>query len=162
MNLSCSDVNLHGGCGSMGQKLHLALLGQNWSSLGNCFIRLQSWAPLIAVLSHFIHAALFLMFVSWLRNAPPTCLCISWTDLPRQLYVLPHWGRSCRSNFLSDPITVFWHRANQFQHWPYNIRCLTGSPLEYRFLNHWYDSTRKKPDASGNRTPGLLLLRWMP
>ena len=29
-----------------------------------------------------------------------TCKCISGTGLHRQLYVLPHWDRSCRSNFL--------------------------------------------------------------
>ena len=36
-------------------------------------------------------------------------LSISGTYLLRQLYVLPHWGRSCKSNFLSHPITVHCH-----------------------------------------------------
>ena len=39
-------------------------------------------------------------------------------------YMLPHWDRSCRSNFPSHPVTVYWHRANQSQHWPYNARRL--------------------------------------
>ena len=43
-----------------------------------------------------------------------------------KLYVLPHWDRSCRSNMLSHPVTVYWHQANQFQSWPYDARRLTG------------------------------------
>ena len=62
----------------------------------------------------------------WLLNVPATCGCISGTDLLRQFYVLPHWDRSCRPNFLSHPVTVYWHRANQSKHWPYNARRLAG------------------------------------
>ena len=64
--------------------------------------------------------------VCWLLNVPATCECISGTDLLRQFYVLPHWDRSCRSNFPSHPVTVYWHRANQSQWWPYNARRLAG------------------------------------
>ena len=53
------------------------------------------------------------VIVCWLLNVPATCECISGTDLLRQLYVLPHWDRSCRSNFLPHPVTVYWHRADQ-------------------------------------------------
>ena len=67
-----------------------------------------------------------IVVVCWLLNVPATCECISGTDLLRQLYVLPHWDRSCRPNFPSCPVTVYWHRANQFQHWPYNARRLAG------------------------------------
>ena len=49
----------------------------------------------------------------WLLNVPATGLCISGTDLLRQFYVLPHWDRSCRSNVLPHPVTVYWHRADQ-------------------------------------------------
>ena len=62
----------------------------------------------------------------WLLNIPATCECISGTGLLRQFYVLPHWDRSCRSNFPSHPVTVYWHRADQSQRWPYNARRLTG------------------------------------
>ena len=55
----------------------------------------------------------------WLLNVPATCECVSGTDLLRQFYVLPHWDRSCRPNFPSHPVTVYWHRADQSQHWPY-------------------------------------------
>ena len=65
-------------------------------------------------------------FVCWLFNVPATCECISGTDLHRQIYVLPHWDRSCRSNFPSHPVTVYWHRADQSQCWPYNARRLAG------------------------------------
>ena len=64
--------------------------------------------------------------VCWLLNVPATCKCISGTDLPRQFYVLPHWDRSCRFNSLSHPVTVYWHRTNQSQHWPYIARRLAG------------------------------------
>ena len=50
----------------------------------------------------------------------------SGTDLPRQFYVLPHWDRSCRSNFLLHPVTVYWYRSNQSQCRPCNARRLTG------------------------------------
>ena len=26
---------------------------------------------------------------------------------------MPHWDRSCRSNFLPHPVTVYWHQADQ-------------------------------------------------
>ena len=65
-------------------------------------------------------------FVGWLLIVPATCECISGTDLHRQFYVLPHWDRSCRSNFPSHPVTVYWHRADQSQCWPYNARRLAG------------------------------------
>ena len=67
-----------------------------------------------------------ILFVGWLLNVPATWECISGTDLLRQFYVLPHWDRSCRSNFPSHPFTVYWHRANQSQHRPYNARRLAG------------------------------------
>ena len=59
-------------------------------------------------------------------NVPATGWCISGTDLLRQFYMLPHWDRSCRSNFLPHTVTVYWHRANQSQRWPYNARRLVG------------------------------------
>ena len=39
--------------------------------------------------------------LSWLFNVPAACMCISGTDLLRQLYFLPHWDRDCRSNYLT-------------------------------------------------------------
>ena len=59
-------------------------------------------------------------------NISATCKCISGTDLLRQLYVMPHWGRSCRSNFLPHPVRVYWRQANQSQRWPFKSRCLAG------------------------------------
>ena len=93
-------------------------------------------------------------FVCWLLNVPATCQCISGTDLHRQFYVLPHWDRSCRSNFPSHPVTVYWHRADQSQCWPYNARRLAGQPLECQFLSHWYDSTPKKSRRKRDSNPG--------
>ena len=92
------------------------------------------------------------LFVCWLLSIPATCECISGTDLLRQFYVLPHWDRSCRSNFPSHPVTVYWHWADQSQHWPYKARRLAGQPLECQFWSHWYDSTpeisRRKRDSN--------------
>ena len=66
------------------------------------------------------------LYIGCLLNVPATCECISGTDLLRQFYMLPHWDRSCRSNFPSHPVTVCWHQADQSQHWSYNARCLAG------------------------------------
>ena len=93
-----------------------------------------------------------------LLNVPATCECISGTDLLRQFYVLPHWERSCRSNFLPHPVTVYWHRADQSQRWPYNARRLAGLPLECQFFSHWYDSTQKKSRRKRDLNPGSSAL----
>ena len=54
------------------------------------------------------------LLACWLLNVQATCVCISGTELLRQLYVLPHWEKkSHRSHFLSHPVTVYWHRADQ-------------------------------------------------
>ena len=76
------------------------------------------------------------LFVCWLLNIPATCWYISGMDLHRQFYMLPHWGRSCRSNFLPHPVTGYWHRVDQSQRWPYNARRLAGKPLECQFVSH--------------------------
>ena len=85
-------------------------------------------------------------------------LFISGMDLLRQFYVLPHWDRSCRSNFLPHPVTVYWHRADQSQRWPYNARRLAGLPLECQFLSHWYDLTPKKSHHKWDSNPGSSAL----
>ena len=88
-----------------------------------------------------------------LLYVPATCQCISGMDLLRQVHMLPHWERSSRPNFLSRTLTVYWHQAKLPQLWPYNARCLAGEPLEYPFLNRWYDLTQKKINGeSGNRS----------
>ena len=68
--------------------------------------------------------------------------------------LLPHWDRSCRSNVLPHPVTVYWHRADQSQCWPYNARRLAGQPLECQFWSHWYDSTPKKSRRKRDSNPG--------
>ena len=73
--------------------------------------------------------------------------------------ILQYRDINCRSNFLPYPVTVYWHRANQSQHWPCNARPLAGYPLECQCWSHWYDSTWKNPGACGNWTPDLSLLR---
>ena len=56
--------------------------------------------------------------------------CISGTDLLRQEYSLPHWDRSCRSNFLSRPVTAYRHQANQSQRRPLSPDAWQGSQLK--------------------------------
>ena len=82
--------------------------------------------PKNKVFHHQIFSGTQRRFVCWLLIVPATCECISGTDLHRQFYVLPHWDRSCRSSFPSHPVTVYWHRADQSQCWPYNARRLAG------------------------------------
>ena len=89
-----------------------------------------SLSPRLAVASYSTYYRSVLQKKGWLLacllNIPATCECISGTDLLRQFYVLPHWDRSSRSNFPSHPVTVYWHRADQSQRWPYNARRLEG------------------------------------
>ena len=97
---------------------------EDWPSSSHARIKLpthlQGWVT--PVLANKASLALTPEFVGWLLNVPATCQCISGTDLHRQFYVLPHWDRSCRPNFSSHPVTVYWHRADQSQRWPYARR----------------------------------------
>ena len=90
------------------------------SSPSSLFSTTTGWNPKHNYDSHLlIHA--WNLIVCWLLNIPATCLFISEMAVLRQLYMLPHWIRSCRSNFLSH-----WHWASQSQHWPYKARRLAG------------------------------------
>ena len=42
-------------------------------------------------------------------------MCISGTYLLRQLCMLPHWDKSCRSNFLSYPVTIYWQPSQTLE-----------------------------------------------
>ena len=98
---------------------------------------------------HFVFDWMDLFVVCRLLNVPATCQCISGTDPLRQFYLPPHWDRSCRSSFSSHPVTVYWHRANQSLHWPYNAR----RQCQF-FLGHWYDSTPVKSRCKQDSNPG--------
>ena len=91
----------------------------------------------------------YLRVVCWMLNVPATWWYISGTDQLGQLYVLPHWDRSCRSNFLPHPVTVYWHRADQSQHWPGTWQ---GSHWSANFFHRYY-STRKYPKRQSNSAP---------
>ena len=86
-------------------------------------LQVSSMLPIVSTMLCSTHACLF---VGWLLNVPATGECISGTDLLKQLYVLPHWDRNCRSNVLPHLVTVYWHRADQSQCWSYNARRLAG------------------------------------
>ena len=77
------------------------------------------------------------LFVSWWITAT-SAKQISGMDLPRQFYMLPHWGRSCRSHLHPNPVMLYWHPANQYQHSLYVTRCLVEQLREYQFLRRWY------------------------
>ena len=111
-----------------------------WSEWGHCAVACHSSLAtnvLMATLpQHFRHRAEALC---WCSESKPSssyteqCCCCSWlvvcltslqqtrvsqgTELVRQLSVLPHWDRSCTSNFLSHPVIVYWDRANKSQCW---------------------------------------------
>ena len=94
-------------CWNVKQPTNITRVALPWSAFyppWNCLLRNGLWG------------------VCWWLYVPATCECISGTDLLRQFYVLPH----CRPNFPSHPVTVYWHRANQSQHWHYNSRRLSG------------------------------------
>ena len=93
--------------------------------------------------------AVLWVVVCWLLN-------VSETDLLRQVYVLPHWDRSCRSNFPSHPVAVYWHRAVQSQRWPYHrrapVRVATGVPIFKSVA--WLD--REKIPWQAGFEPGIF------
>ena len=69
------------------------------------------------------------------------------------------WDRSCRPNFPSHPVTVYWLWAKQSQHWPYNARRLAGLSLLCQFLSHWYYSTPEKSWRKRDSNPGSSALK---
>ena len=107
-------------------------------------------------------ASAFFFFFSLVRPAA-TWWCISGTDLLGQVYVLPHWDRSYRSNFLPHPLTVSWHRAGQFQRWPYNARRLAGIATGVQTLKSlvWLDPDNPH-SKSGNRIRVCRSRGWTP
>ena len=89
--------------------------------------------------------------VACLLNVLATCKCISGSDQLRQFYVLPHWDISCRSNFPSHPATVYWHQANQSQHWPRRQtpgRVATGVPMFKSLV--WLDPEKSRHKQESN------------
>ena len=100
--------------------------------------------------------------VCWLLNFPATCKCISGTDLLRQVYMLPQWDRSCGSNFLSHPITVYWHRATSSSTDPLMPGTWQSSHWSANFEVTGMTRPRENPVASGIRTWDLPLSRQMP
>ena len=131
-----------------------------WRDQAGCFQHCpygHRYTPVVCVHSVLKYGN-SVLFVFWLLNVPATCKCISGTNLLRQFYVLPHWDRNCRPNFPSHPVIVYWHQANQSQHWPYNTRRLAGLPLECQFWSHWYDSTLEKSQRKWDSNPGSSTL----
>ena len=102
------------------------------------------------------------MFVGCLLSVPAPCYCILGDGSPKTIVRAATLRQKLQIKLPSHPVTVNWHRANQSGRWPYNARRLAGKPLEFQFLGHWYDSTRKKSVASGIRTPDLPLWRRTP
>ena len=79
-------------------------------------------------------------------------------DLHRQLYVLPCWDRSCRSNSLPHPVTVYWHRADQvpaltLQH-QVPSRVATGVPILKSLV--WLDLEKSRPKRESNSGPSAF------
>ena len=65
--------------------------------------------------------------------------------------MLPHWDRSCSSNFPSHPVTVYWHWANQ----PSTDPVATAVPVSKSLV--WLDP-RKIPAQAGFE-PGIFCSR---
>ena len=88
---------------------------------------------------------------------------ISGTDLLQEFYVLPHWDRNWRENFLSHPVTVYWHWAGQSQCRPCkgqaSGRVVSGVPM---FKSLVWLELEKDPCWKQESNPNLSLLRWMP
>ena len=62
--------------------------------------------------------------------------------------MLPHWDRSCWSNFLLHPVTVYWHRGDQSQREAPG-RVATGVPNFFRSLV-WVDPEKSRHKRDSN------------
>ena len=105
-----------------------------------------------------------LLFVGWLLGSLTSQQHASVSQgriCSDNFIVLPHWDRSCRSNFPSHPVTVYWHRADQSQHWPYNSS-RQGNHWSANFYLTGMTRPRKNPGASRIRTRDLSLSRRTP
>ena len=68
--------------------------------------------------------------------------------------------RSCISNFLSHPVTVYWCQVNQSQCFAYNTRHLAGKSMDCQFLsNGMTRPTKKNPRQKCESNLGLPLSR---
>ena len=94
------------------------------------------------------------------------CLTYFGTCLLRQVYMLPHWDRSCRSNFLSYPVIACWHRANQSRRWCFNARHLAGVATGISIFNTFRTANetfsfwawrRQRPRTRNSRSRLVLL-----
>ena len=73
------------------------------------------------------------MSVSWLFNIPPTCkVYLRGTSAMTTFYAAILKQKLLTT--LSHPVTVYWHWADQSQHWP----C---TALQHGCFSHWHDST---------------------
>ena len=52
-------------------------------------------------------------------------------------YVLPHWDRCCRSNFLPHPVTVSWHRVQITVQHTVRLSRGTKGQLSYQVWQGW-------------------------
>ena len=105
-----------------------------------------------------VHEWTNICIVFWVRRV---CLLVG--CLTSQQHVSVSQGRICSDSFTcchteiqvaDQTVTVYWHRANQSQHWPYNAKRLAGQPLKCQFLSHWYDSTPEKSWHKQDSNPG--------
>ena len=72
-------------------------------------------------------------------------------DGSAQFYVLPHWDRSYRSNFLPHPVTVHWHWADQSELCQVPGRVATGVPIfKSRVWLEPEKSCRKQDSSTGS------------
>ena len=85
----------------MGWNLVLWISKSSWT-FSRCFwVRFLEFCLLVACLTSQQQVS-----VSQGRICSDNCMCCH------------TWDRSCRSNFLPHPVTVYWHWADQCQRWP--------------------------------------------
>ena len=75
----------------------------------------------------------------WVVWCPCNTKCIAWTDLLRQLHLLPHWDTSWGWDSLSHQVTMYWDQVDQCWWWPCSTS-LAGPPQGDQFSQgslHW-------------------------
>ena len=114
-----------------------------------------------------------IQIVCWLTNTSSTRKVYPKPE-SAPFYMLLHWGTSCTLSVLSNPVTAYWHQANQSQHWPMNT--WQGGHESANLFSHWYhlygESTERYQifpawggrlllghgDRCNDRLPGAVLM----
>ena len=110
------------------------------------------------------------LFICLLVAEHPSNRLVYLRDGSAQFYVLPHWDRSCRSNVLPHPVTVYWHLARHILHVistlcvARDLHTIAPGPLErtcWRQLAAQWEDCKKSRVAPFNAIIIIVIIYWL-